>query len=201
VNAPPATFPDPETSVRLLLRLASPALALCLPWGIARAAGTIDVSFDIKPTSCPNPFNPPLESYLTETVPTAVLGSPDFDVSNVQANSLVLVVPGGGGLQAGGTYIYPTRTGTEDVATPVDDPAWCACTTDGPDGYLDLTAKFDADDIAAALGNIWGGQRIPLCIEGELLDGTPFRGCDCIVIVGPISVESGTWGRTKATYR
>ena len=170
-----------------------------LLFGTAHA--DIPVFFDIKPTSCPNPFNPPMEGFLTETVPTAVLGTDDFDTRNIQPNSLVLIVPGGGGLLGGSTTVYPTGWGYQDVATPVDDPTWCACTEEGPDGYEDLRVQFDADDIAAALGNIWGGQRIPLCIEGLLLDGRPFRGCDCIVIVGPISVDEDTWGRTKATYR
>jgi hypothetical protein len=112
------------------------------------------------------------------------------------------LVPSGGGLQtAGANYVYPIQIGLEDVATPVEDPSRCNCTEEGADGFEDLTVQFDADDIAAALGAIWGGQRIHLCIEGELLDGTPFRGCDCIIIVGPVSVEAGTWGRMKASYR
>jgi hypothetical protein len=179
-----------------LLRLA-PA-AVCLALAGAASGQTLTVSFDIKPTSCPNPFNPP-HLLLTERFPTAILGTPDLDVRTLNAGSLVLVVPGGGGF--GDTNVYPTQTGFEDVATPVADPSRCQCTEAGPDGDEDLTIKFDADDINDALGAVWGGQRIHLCIEGTTLEGAPFRGCDCIVIVGPVSTEGASWGRTKATYR
>ena len=173
--------------------------AACLAFSTAHAGDVITVSFDIKPTSCPNPFNPP-GGLLTETVPTAILGTEDLPARSFSPDGLVIVVPGGGGL-LGDIKIPPIQVGFEDVATPVDDPSHCNCTTAGPDSFEDLTAKFDADDIAAALGDVWGGQQIHLCIEGLLLDGTPFRGCDCIVIVGPVSVDDGSWGRTKATYR
>ncbi len=185
--------------MRGLLCVASLALGMTLAG--AASGQTFDVSFDIKPTSCPNPFNPAGSVDITETVPTAILGTEEFDPpSQLNTGSLRIVVPSGGGLR-GDTYVYPTQIGAEDVATPAEDTSRCQCTEDGPDGFQDLKLQFDADDIAAALGSVWGGQRIHICVEGELLDGRPIRGCDCIIIVGPVSVEAESWGRMKATYR
>ena len=164
---------------------------------ISARAGDISVSFDIKPTSCPNAFNPP--GFFIQTLPTAILGTDEFDAGNLQPGGLVLVVPGGGGLRD--IEIPPTHIGFEDVTTPVIDPEFCECTEDGPDGFLDLTAHFDGDEVAAALGDVSPGDQIPICIRGFLLDGTPFEGCDCILIVGPVSVDAQSWGKTKALYR
>jgi len=176
-------------------------LGLTLLAGIAQA-GTIEVSFDIKPTSCPNPFNSGYQKLLEGgTFPTAILGDDEFDTSRINPNDgLVIVVPDGGG-KLGETLIPPISVGYEDVATPVADNSNCNCTTDGPDGFIDLTAHFDHDAIDTALGQVNPGDEIVICIRGFLDDGTPFEGCDCIWIVGPVSVDSSTWGRTKAGYR
>ncbi len=159
------------------------------------------VRFDIKPTSCPNPFNPNYDVMLPiENVPAAILGTDSLEANRIQTNTLLLDVPGGGGLRMN-TLIPPLRTAYEDVATPVADPTGCQCTTDGPDGYVDLTMKFDSDAIAQALGSVQPGQVFQLCITGLLDDGTPFRGCDCIFIVGPVGVEPHAWGAVKSEYR
>jgi hypothetical protein len=164
-------------------------------------AQVIEVSFDIHPTSCPNPFNPG-QALLSPALPTAILGTEDFDVTSInQLDNLVIVVPVGGG--RGWVEIAPNHISLDDVATPVVDNTNCACTTDGPDSYLDLILHFDHDAVAAALGSVQPGDEYVLCIHGFLNDGTPFEGCDCIWIVGggpPISVEAETWGRTKARY-
>jgi len=166
---------------------------------VPAAAGTIDVSFDIKPTSCPNPFNTDL-SFEGPSFPTAILGDKGFSANNIDRESLVIVVPGGGGFTE--ILIPPIDGGSlEDVATPVHDDTQCVCTTEGPDGYVDLTVHFDHDAIEAALGQVSNGQVFQLCIRGQLIDGTPFEGCDCIFIVGPISVDAESWGRVKAGYR
>jgi len=162
-------------------------------------ADVLEVSFDIKPTSCPNPLNPPDELFVP-VLPTAILGTKDLSASSIDVGSLVIVVPGGGGF---GEILIPPigGGGIEDVATPVEDNSDCQCTEEGPDGFLDLTVHFDKDKIAKALGEVYPGQEIELCIRGALLDESKFEGCDCIVIVGPVSVDSGTWGRVKASYR
>jgi hypothetical protein len=159
----------------------------------------IEVDFDVKPTSCPNPFNPG-HTILDPTFPSAILGTEDLDVSTITIESLVITVPGGGG-GLRDTQIPPIQYGYEDVATPYTGSEPCGCSTEGPDGFTDLTLHFDATAIADALGDVWGGQVFELCISGTLEDGTPFLGCDCIIIVGPVSVDPRTWGDVKAEYR
>jgi hypothetical protein len=165
------------------------------------AAGTdLEVFFDIKPTSCPNPFNPNYPEGFVESFPTAILGTDSLDTGTIQISSLLITVPdGGGGFRD--AQFPPLNTSFEDVAAPLVGGELCECTTDGPDGYIDLTMKFDSNAIAEALGDVVPGQEIPLCISGTLIDGTPFIGCDCIIIVGPVAVDPTSWGTTTARYR
>ena len=189
----------------------SATICLLFSMGIAHAGGTLLVSVDIDPRNCPNEFDPPNVGFVGPTLATAILGTGEFDPLQIQPSSLVLVVPGGGGLRGGGPGIPPINTGIEDVSTPVLDPELCECTAKGSDGFIDLTAQFDAAAVSAALCAdptaeycpVSAGDIIPLCLEGLLLDGTPFRGCDCILIIdpAPVSVESMSWGRAKALYR
>jgi hypothetical protein len=153
----------------------------------------VSVYFDIHPGSCPNPLN--VKKYRVDNarslskevpgtiesnpendrgvLPVAILGSEDFDVKNIDPTTISLV------------GISPLRWNNEDVATPIgDDAEECECTTQGPDGYDDLTLKFDADEIVPALGEVQDGDIIPLTITGELMDGTPIEGGDCVLIRG-----------------
>ena len=79
--------------------------------------------------------------------------------------------------------VDPIRSDIEDVAAPVanrqDD---CDCTTDGPDGFDDLTLKFDTQLIVGALVGINDGDVVPLTLTGNLNDGTPITGLDCVII-------------------
>jgi len=139
---------------------------------------------DIKPGSCPNPFNRKLFEFTAGTnprrggvSPVAVLGSDDFDVSEIDVSTMRLegVAP----LMSGG------EPKVEDVATALDDNSDCACTDEGPDGFIDLKIKFPAQEIAAAVPmGVRREQRV-LTLTGVLLDGTPFEANDCVVFVGP----------------
>jgi len=160
------------------------------------------VALDIKPGSCPNPLNinaAESEYYIyvddllndsqpgndageitkvnpvkkRGVIPVAILGTDDFDVSLVDVATVMM------------QGVSSLRNSYEDVSTPIgDDAAECECTDAGPDGYLDLTLKFDKTDVAATLGVINVGDVIPLEITGQLQDGIPFTGTDCVVIVG-----------------
>jgi hypothetical protein len=136
---------------------------------------SIPVAFDIKPQSCPNPLN--VKPYDKENkpnavLPVAILGTADFDVADIDPATVVL------------EGIPPLRWNYEDVTTPVDDTTECACTTHGADGYPDLTLKFDREAIIVALGEVHDGDVIPLTITGQLYDGTPIVGTDCVIIRG-----------------
>ena len=137
------------------------------------------VSLDIKPRSCPNPLNakvfqkPPknAKSKKGGVLPVAILGTAGLDVYDIDVSNLLL------------EGVAPLRCDFEDVAAPVEDGEECECTTAGPDGYMDLTLKFEKWEIVAALGSVSHGDVIPLTLTGELLDGTPFEGTDCVSIL------------------
>jgi hypothetical protein len=124
------------------------------------------VDLDIKPGSCPNPIQPRSRGLL----PVAVLGTGDFDVNEIDIASLQLEGVG------------PIMSGYEDVSQPFGGDL-CGCTAAGPDGYADLTLKFRAREIIDAIGALPTGDRV-LTLTGVLLDGTPFEGQDCVVIIG-----------------
>ncbi|MBZ0269790.1 hypothetical protein K8I85_16685 [bacterium] len=167
-------------------------------------AGTLQVPFDIHPTVCPNPFNPWWDT-RSGIVATAILGTQDLNVANISPSGLVIVVPGGGGLNCEGggcgTAIEPISTEVTDVAAALANPEFCECTSDGPDAFDDFVAIFDHDAITAAIGAAVPGETLVFCIQGMLNDGTPFEGCDCVYITSPTSTDASSWGKVKATYR
>ncbi|MHC4206765.1 MAG: hypothetical protein ACYSTT_19090 [Planctomycetota bacterium] len=124
------------------------------------------VAIDIKPGSCPNPLNVKSQGVL----PVAVLGTEFLDVSDVDVASVSL---------AG---VAPIRFDYEDVATPFEGEL-CDCHEDGSDGYLDLTLKFDTQEIVAALGDVQDGEELPLSLSVTLVDGTVIEGSDCIRVI------------------
>ena len=127
----------------------------------------VEVAVDIKPQSCPNPLNVKSRGVL----PVAILGTEDFDVSTIDPVSIRL---------AG---VAPIRSSVEDVSTPVEDSQdVCDCTTQGADGYTDLTLKFDTQEIVSALGEVADGDVLVLTLTGKSFDGIPIEGKDCIVV-------------------
>lgn len=131
----------------------------------ADVSRVIEVSLDIKPQSCPNPVN----FSGRGVTPVAVLGASDFDVAAIDPATVRL---------AG---IAPIRSNIEDVSRPIAHrEGECACTTEGPDGYADLTLKFDTQQLASALGAVADGETIELSLTGNLYDGTSIKGKDCI---------------------
>ena len=82
--------------------------------------------------------------------------------------------------------ISPLRDALEDVATPFvpftgKEDAF-DCNELGPDGFTDLTLKFDTQAIVAALGDVEDGDALILTLTGALLDGTPIVGEDVMLI-------------------
>ena len=160
----------------------------------------LPVALDIKPGSCPNPLN--LRPYrdgaptlavdeLSDAVPSAkpdpgvrpprgvlpvaILGTAEFDPTMIDWTTVTL------------QGVSPIRHSFEDVAAPVPaDAVQCQCTAAGPDGYTDMTLKFYRDEIIAALGQVYAGETVALTLTGNLLDGTPIEGTDCVHIInGP----------------
>lgn len=143
--------------------------------GELTAAQELIVPLDVKPQSCRNPINTKKRGVL----PVAILGTDTFDVTQVDVSTVQL------------EGVSPLRSALQDVATPFVDFAEpreepldpFACTTEGPDGFLDLTLKFDTQEVLAALGAVSDGDVLLLSIMGQLLDGTAFSGNDVIVIL------------------
>jgi hypothetical protein len=130
------------------------------------------VPVDIKPTSCPNPINVKSKGVL----PVAILGTGDFDATQVDPASVDL------------EGVAPLHWDWEDVSTPFGPPFVGKedaydCTEEGPDGYMDLTLKFDTQEVAAALGEVSDGDVLVLSLTGSLLGGEGFVGEDIVVIL------------------
>jgi len=128
------------------------------------------VAVDIKPGSCPNPLNLKSKGVL----PVAILGTDDYDVTTIDPNSI--------GFSIGDVNVWAIRYSYEDVAAPVSDENECECTVEGPDGYTDLTLKFETQAIVEALGEVTDGEEWILLLTGVLHDDTPIEAEDCIVI-------------------
>ena len=126
------------------------------------------ISIDIKPQSCPNPLNTGKNGVL----PVAVLGGDDFDINDIDRATVQLE-----GVASEGRNLSP-----EDVATPFGGEL-CDCDTLAGDGFTDQVFMFDAQAIVAALGAVTNREERELTLTGNLLDGTPFSGKDCVRII------------------
>jgi hypothetical protein len=134
------------------------------------------VDVDIKPTSCPNPLNPGSRGVL----PVAILGTEEFDVTTIDPATILLDRDVEDDLLG----VSPLRWGLEDVAAPYEGED-CGCWTEGADGFMDLTLKFNNQEVVASLGEVANGDVFPLYLTGNLLeefDGTAIEGSDCIII-------------------
>jgi len=124
------------------------------------------VNFDIRPESCPNPLN----TWARGVLPTAVMGTFDLDVADIDVSSLRL------------SGVAPILSSYVDVANPYNG-ATCGCAATSPDGLTDLTLKFRIEDLIPTIGSTMAGSHT-LMLTGTLLDGTPIEGQDCIFFVG-----------------
>jgi hypothetical protein len=138
--------------------------------------GFVLVPIDIKPGSCPNPLNVKSKGVL----PVSVLGTEVFDVSTIDPASIRLSREGVEG------EIYPLRWSYEDVATPFEGEV-CGCHELYGDCYMDLSLKFDTQDVVDTLKmNEVLGTTLPLTLTGNLKEefgGTPIKGEDCVWVL------------------
>jgi len=135
------------------------------------------VDFDIHPTSWPNPIN----ANTGGVVPAAILGTVSFDVTTIDPSTLLL------------EGVAPIRWAVEDVARPAGGDGECNDTEEGPDGFDDLTLKFDTRELVAALGSVYDGDALTLTIIGKCFDGQDLKGDDCVIIKGnKLEKESAT---------
>jgi len=139
----------------------------------------LEVPFDIKPGSCPNPFNVKSKGVLS----VAVLGTEDFDVFDIDPDTILLTREG---YEDYG--VLPIRWSYEDVATPFKGELWDCHDING-DGYLDLSLKFKTQELVEFLEldlEEIEGETIALIFTGNLNEeegGTSITGSDCIKVL------------------
>jgi len=78
--------------------------------------------------------------------------------------------------------LAPLQWSYEDKATPMySGTGPCDCTTQGPDGFLDLGFKFSKSQMETVLGlaNYQGGF-VRLYLSAELDSGCGFVASDCV---------------------
>ena len=138
----------------------------------------INVALDVKPTSCPNPLNVKAGGVL----PVAIVGTEDLDVTHIDPATIQLML------------LDPLRGNYEDVCTAyypvVGKASQYDCIEEGPDGFMDMTLKFDNRDVAMALeligGGLADGEEILVTLTGNLLrdyGGIPIVGEDVVSII------------------
>jgi len=136
----------------------------------------VSVDIDIKPDSCRNPLNLKSKGVL----PVAVLGTQEFDVTTIDPQTILISREG---IEEG---IAPIRYSYQDVATPFEGEL-CGCHDLNGDGYLDLTLKFETQELIEQLDlNEVAGETISLTISGNLKEkdgGMPIEGQDCVWVL------------------
>ena len=133
---------------------------------------TVDVPFDVHPTSCPNPLTPTPND--NQVMPAAILGTGSLNVHDIDPASVRL------------EGVPALRWSYEDVATPYmpltgKSKCW-ECTTAGSDGFTDLTLKFNPAAVKAALGDLTNGQCVVVHLTGMKFDGTLIKGEDVMIV-------------------
>jgi hypothetical protein len=128
------------------------------------------VKIDIRPNVCPNNLN--LKSH--GHVPVAVLGTADFDVTQIDLSSVRLM------------GVAPVSSSYADIATPPGDGD-CECSTAGADGYPDLVLEFKTSDLVPTIlrSNDLRARRpiIRLRLDAFLSNDTRIQGTDCVQIL------------------
>lgn len=122
----------------------------------------ITVGIDIKPGSYPNSINLKKKG----VIPVAILGSADFDVHNVDMNSLIFA-----GLPVKIKGDGRPQCAYQDVSGNFTHPKGA------PDGFIDLVCQYIMNLSKWAPGDGYA------TLSGMLLDGTPIEGTDTIRII------------------
>jgi hypothetical protein len=117
----------------------------------------MSINIDIRPGSDSNPIRPSGRGNL----PVAILGSETFDAMDVDVTTLVF------GPDAAAPSHDLTKPGLfEDHLRDVNG-----------DGFTDLVSHYRTQETGISRDDA------EACITGDLLDGTPFEGCDTITVV------------------
>lgn len=153
------------------------------PLSIAVSADlVVPAGVDIRPGSCPNT----LSVRGRGLVRAVLLGTEQFDVADVDFDSLVLSRSDGTGQGVSPVGKFGRRFGAiKDVATSPDDERY-DCDTTEPDGFDDLILSFSVRELVHALRLREESRRttVSLALRGTLLDGRVLEALDFVTIVG-----------------
>jgi hypothetical protein len=168
----------------LILNLAALAWAAGLSPAVLAAdppAGppaAMAVVVDIRPGLCPNHLRP--TSFLT--IPVAVLGTMDFDISNIDPESIRLSRAGMAGQCRPVSWAYGD-VGDLVIGSSPD------CNQPRGDGFDDLALEFSIPELVEDLGlGSEIGETVPLVLTGAIVTGQGIEGTDQIVVIsGPVA--------------
>jgi hypothetical protein len=141
------------------------------------------IEIDIQPMTCPNT----LPDSGVFTLPVAILGQIDPDVYTINPSSILLE----------GVIPIPTGYNLVDTASPrLDTTNVCNCPVEWPDGLIDYFVEFDGEEILNALEEKYGsplniGDTLVLTLTGNHVDGKPFEGSDCVIVVDSLGGPMG----------
>jgi hypothetical protein len=134
-----------------------------LEWAeVAVTRPVLSITVDIKPGSAVNPVN--LSS--RGVIPVAIMGSADFDVSQIDVSSIRL------------EGVAPVRSTIADLGLEESEDGVMA-----GDGFADLKLKFKTAQLAAVLKEAARNDRVELTLTAVLLDGTQVQGSDTIRVL------------------
>ena len=138
-------------------------------------SGPILAELDMHPGSCPNP----VQIQGCGVVPAALVGTLNFNVANVNRNTLRLARADGQGQS-----VAPCHISNGDVAVPFPDHG-CDCHTLTHDGLPDLVLQFNKHQLvwALLLSHEANKSYLPVVITGKLLTGEDFSAYDCIKVL------------------
>ena len=145
----------------------------------------LPVEIDIKPGSCPNPFNAKSKG----RVPVAIVGTDVFDPTSIDVSTITLE----GVSPIDAEMIDSTQPGDYDPTDCYDcfnEEDWLNCDTDGDDiddsycgdGIYDLVLYFDTQELADAIGEADRNTCVLLTLTGGTPEGTLIEGSDSMVI-------------------
>lgn len=136
------------------------------------------IEIDVLPGECPNVLT--VGATASTLVQVAILGGPNFDVTNVDLSSVRIY-----GEHCDGGPVVPVNASVADVGTPFQgDKSNCDCHTAAGDGFPDLLLSFRKRNLFTRLGlpNLPSGATKRVVLVGRLANDCNFIGTDCVVV-------------------